>query len=106
MNKVALVVEFKIKPGKREDFLKLMREHAAGTRANVDGCLQFDVLVPKEMQFDAATHEPDTQRVFLYELYRDEDVLQKHLKSERVAKTRGAYAEFIESRKITRCSVG
>ena len=47
----------------------------------------------------------DTQRVFLYELYRDEEVLQKHLRSERVAKTRGAYAEFIESRKITRCSV-
>lgn len=106
MSKVALVVEFRIKSGRREDFLKLMREHANGTLENVDGCLQFDVLVPKELQFDAHAHEPDTQRVFLYEMYRDEEVLQTHLKSARVAKTRGSYAEFIESRKITRCTVG
>ena len=106
MSKVALVVEFRIKPGRRDDFLKLMREHARGTLENVDGCLQFDVLVPKEIQFDAPSHEPDNDRVFLFEMYRDEDVLQTHLKSPRVAKTRGGYAEFVESRKITRCNVG
>jgi quinol monooxygenase YgiN len=38
-------------------------------------------------------------------MYRDEAVLQTHLASPRVAKTRGAYAEFIESRKIVRCTV-
>jgi quinol monooxygenase YgiN len=105
MSKIALVVEFNLKPGKREDFLKVMRAHAAATLENVDGCLKFDVLVPREMQYDATPHEPDTRRVFLYEMYRDDAALQAHITSPRVAKTRGAYAEFVESRKITRCAV-
>ena len=105
MSKTALVVEFRIKPGRRDDFLKLMREHAAGSLAHSDGCLQFDVLVPKEVQFDAPTHEPDHNRVILYEVYRDEDAFQVHVKSERVAKTRAGYAEMVESRRITRCAV-
>jgi (4S)-4-hydroxy-5-phosphonooxypentane-2,3-dione isomerase len=105
MSKIALVVEFHLKPGRREDFLAHMREHAAATLANVEGCLQFDVLVPREIQFDVPVHQPDNSRVFLYEMYRDEEVLQTHLKSPRVAKTRAGYADMVESRKITRCAV-
>ena len=78
MSKTALVVEFRIKPGRRDDFLKLMREHAAGSLAHSDGCLQFDVLVPKEVQFDAPRHEPDHNRVILYEVYRDAAARTNH----------------------------
>jgi (4S)-4-hydroxy-5-phosphonooxypentane-2,3-dione isomerase len=105
VSKTALVVEFRIKPGRRDDFLKLMKEHAAGSLAHSDGCLQFDVLVPKEVQFDAPKQEPDANRVFLYEVYRDEDAFQTHVKSPRVAKTRASYADMVESRRITRCAV-
>jgi autoinducer 2-degrading protein len=107
MSKIALVVEFHVKPARRDDFLKHMRNHASATLAENKDCLQFDVLAPKEVQYDVAPadRKEDTSRVFLYEMYRDNDVFQKHVTSERVAKTRAGYADMIESRHITRCVV-
>ena len=61
MTKIALVVEFQVKSEHRAEFITLMRDHAAGTLADEEGCLQFDLLLPNE-----------NGRVFLYEVYRDE----------------------------------
>jgi len=105
MGKVALIVQFEIKPGKRDAFLAHIRPHAANTLAEVEGCERFDVLVPKEAQFDVPDRVADIDHVFLYEVYRDESALQAHLESSRVAGTRKGYADLIESRKIIRCAV-
>lgn len=105
MSKIALVVQFHVKPEHRAAFLSHMRAHAAATLAEVDGCLQFDVLIPKEVRFDVPVHEEDNKRVFLYEMYRDDAAFQAHVTSPRVAKTRAGYASMIESRIITRCAV-
>ena len=96
MSEIAMVVEYRVKPDHREAFLRLMREHAAGTLAEEAGCLQFDVLLPQE----------DESRVFLYEVYRDGAALQEHNKSSRLTQTRDSYADMLEHRTITVCTVG
>ena len=48
MTKIALVVDFDICAGKREKFLEVIRPHATGTKADEEGCLQFDVLIPED----------------------------------------------------------
>lgn len=96
MSKIALVVEFQVKPEKRQAFEALMRQHSAGTLQDEEGCLQFDVLVPKK----------DDGRVLLYEVYRDDAALQEHMNSARLAKTRGSYDDMIDGRSITMCTVG
>ena len=94
MSKIALVVEFQIKSGCMDDFLSIIREHAAGTLADEEGCLQFDVLVPTE----------GGDRVLLYEAYRDDAAFEIHGNSERLANTRSRYVDMVEDRKITRCT--
>ncbi len=93
MSKIVIVVEFQIKSGCLDDFLTIIREHAAGTLADEEGCLQFDVLLPKE----------GGDRVLLYEAYRDDAAFDIHGKSERLANTRSRYADMIEDRSINVC---
>lgn len=95
MSRIALVVEFKVKPGKREDFLKVIRGHAAGTRQDEPGCLQFDVLIPDE----------GDDKVLLFEMYKDAAAFDVHVKSPRLKATRSAYEGLYESRTITRTRV-
>ncbi len=94
MSKIALVVEFQIKDGGLDDFLKIIREHAAGTLADEEGCLQFNVLLPKE----------GGNRVLLYEAYRDEAALEIHSSSARLAQTRSRYGDLVEDRTINMCT--
>ncbi len=96
MSKIAIVVEFQVKPGCMKDFLSVIRDHAAGTLQEEDGCLQFDVLLPKE----------GGDRVLLYEAYRDDAAFEVHAESARLARTRSSYADMIEKRTITLCTVG
>jgi quinol monooxygenase YgiN len=96
MSKIALIVEFETKSESRAAFIDLMRNHAEGTLADEEGCLQFDVLLPTE----------GNGRVFLYEVYRDEAALREHTQSPRLAATRERYADMIEGRTIHLCTVG
>ncbi len=96
MSKIAIVVEFTIKPGQRDAFLQIIRDHASGTLAEEEGCLQFDVLIPKE----------GDNRVLLYEAYRDDAAFQVHGQSPRLARTRASYGDLIESRTINVCTAG
>lgn len=105
MSKVAVLVDFTVKPEHRAEFLKRMEAHAAGSLEDQEGCLRFDVLLPKEVQFDVPVHEPDTSRICLYELYRDEEAFYDQLNSERVTAMRATYAPMIERRRITRFTV-
>ena len=95
MTKIALVVEFQVKSEHRAEFITLMRDHAAGTLADEEGCLQFDLLLPNE-----------NGRVFLYEVYRDEAALKEHMGSDRLANTRQTYEDWIDDRAIHVCTVG
>jgi quinol monooxygenase YgiN len=95
MSKIALVVEFRLKPDCRQAFKDLLTDHAALTLDDEDGCLHFDVVVDQE----------DDGRAFLYEIYRDQAALEVHRNSPILAKTRAAYADLISDRKLTVCTV-
>jgi hypothetical protein len=59
MSQVMIVVEFEVKPEHRSQFIELMRGHAQRSRRD-DGCLQFDLMLPKD----------DDKHVFLVEKWR------------------------------------
>ena len=95
MSKIALVVEFTLRDGVRDEFLEVIRGHAAGTKADEEGCLQFDVLIPEEGE----------NKVMLVEMYKDDAALDIHIASPRLQVTRAAYGDMIESRTITKTRV-
>jgi quinol monooxygenase YgiN len=96
VSRIALVVEFDVKPEHRQAFEAVIRSHAARTLEAESGCLQFDVLIPQK--------EPN--KVFLYECYRDTAALETHGRSPILAETRDKYKDMIDNRRITLCDVG
>ena len=93
--KVALVVEFSVKPELLSDFVELMQSHAALTLKSETGCEKFEVLVPQE----------NDNCIFLYELYTDSEAVEEHMNSELLASTRGSYDNMITSKRVVWCDV-
>lgn len=100
MARVAIVVEFNIKPGQHAAFDRLIREHARKTLEEEPGCERFDVLQP--VGKDGA---PDQGRVMLCEVYRDQAAVDAHGKNPRLATVRDAYVPMIEDRRLTLCDM-
>lgn len=67
----ALFVTVHMKPEYRDQILKGALEDARGSQNDEPGCLRFDVI-----QDDA-----DPNRIYFYEIYKDEDAFQAHLKA-------------------------
>jgi quinol monooxygenase YgiN len=99
MAKIALIVEFKLKPGAHAAFDAIIRDHAAGTLADEPGCERFDVLQP------GSKEGPDLGRVMLYEVYADDAAFKAHTQNPRLARTRAAYEPLIEDRSIHICKL-
>lgn len=95
MSRICLVVDITVKPGTKARFLEIIEEHASKTLSEEEGCLQFEVCDPIE----------GGDRVFLYEMYADEDALEVHKASPTLARTRERYADIVESRDIHVCNV-
>lgn len=64
----AIFVPIKIKPERRDDFLKAIEIDARGSREDEPGCLRFDVL----------QDSTDPDQYYFYEVYRDEAALKAH----------------------------
>ena len=88
MSQVMIVVEFETKPEHRSQFIDLMRGHAERSRRD-DGCLQFDLMLPKD----------DDKHVFLVEKWRDQAALDAHAKGPMPGNT---YKDWIVGRKVAR----
>jgi autoinducer 2-degrading protein len=69
-NAHVVVVTFKIMPEFREKFMSAMVQNASDSLKLEDGCTVFDVC-----------SEPQSQDIFLYEVYKDEDAFKAHLKA-------------------------
>ena len=67
----ALFVSVHMKPEHREQILKGALEDAHGSQHDEPGCRRFDVI-----QDDA-----DPNRIYFYEVYRDDEAFQAHLKA-------------------------
>jgi quinol monooxygenase YgiN len=64
----AMWVSVRVKPQRREDFLRAIEEDARGSREDEPGCLRFDVLQDGD----------DPDHYYFYEVYRDEAALDAH----------------------------
>ena len=64
----AIWVSVRVKPERRDDFLRAIEEDARGSREDEPGCLRFDVL----------QNGDDPDQYYFYEVYRDEAALEAH----------------------------
>ncbi len=89
----ALVVlaEFKVRPGRMDEFLPLLEQHARNSRANEPGCLQFDVV----------RDGSDPDRAFVYEVYRDEAAFEAHKAAPYLAWYRERAEPLLLERKVS-----
>ncbi len=88
MSQVMIVVDFEVKPEHRGRFIELMSNHARRSR-NDDGCLQFDIMLPRD----------DDRHVFLVEKWRDQEALDAHAKGPMPGDT---YKDWIFGRRVAR----
>ena len=67
-----VTVDFLIKQDHVSSFVEAMKKQAYNSLYNEDGCLQFDVCQDPD----------DKRRIFLYEVYKDKDAFDVHLKTD------------------------
>jgi autoinducer 2-degrading protein len=99
--KVAIIVDFKLKPGHWADFNAHIRDHASRTLAEEPGCERFDVLQPLK---DDGT--PDESRVMLYELYSSHDAVAAHRANPRMKEIGPRGAAHVDGRVLSLCELG
>ena len=85
-----VIVDFRIKPERLEEFMPLMLENARLSRDTEPGCRQFDVCV------DPA----DRTRVFLYELYDDRAAFDAHLAAAHFKRFDAAVAPMLAAKAV------
>jgi quinol monooxygenase YgiN len=71
MGRFVITVEFVVHEGRMPEFMPLMLDNAERSRTLEPGCDRFDVCVP----------EGKSDRVFLYEVYKDPAAFQAHLQT-------------------------
>ena len=95
MTSFAIVVEFRLKPGTRQEFRRLIDRNASTSAQTEPGCQRFDVLEPEE--------KPDS--IFLYEIYDDKAAFEAHLQSAHYAAFNSESAPLIAERSVIRCDL-
>jgi quinol monooxygenase YgiN len=93
--KQAIVVTYRVKPGRMDELMRRLSAHVAKTLADELGCLQFDILRPHG--------RPDEVR--LYEVYADEAAVAAHNRSEQLARYKAATADLLDERVIVACRI-
>ena len=91
----ALVVSLRVKPDRREEFLRAAEEDGRGSREDEPGSLRFDVL----------QDEADPNHFYYYEVYRDEAAYRAHQETPHYRVWRAAVeAGVLEGpAEVTRC---
>lgn len=95
MAKQAVVVKYRVRPGRMTEFLSLLRAHITRTRAGEPGCLQFELLMPHR----------ETDAVYLHEVYADEAAFDLHNASQTLADYKVQSEPLLLERTITWCTV-
>ena len=95
MSGYVITVDFNLHPGTLEQFLPLIVENANRSRSVEPGCERFDVLIPKD----------STDRVLLYEIYKDKAAFGEHLKAVHFLEFNKASGSLVKDRKIVEYSL-
>ncbi len=83
-----IIAPLQIKEGFRERFVEEIISDAEGSVNKEPGCLRFDVVQDPK----------DPNRIWLYEVYKDEDAFQEHTKTPHFIKWRDAVKEWLDER--------
>jgi quinol monooxygenase YgiN len=87
-----ITVEFRLRPDALVAFLPLIEDNAHRSLREEPGCRQFDVLVPHEAR----------DRVFLYEIYDDENAFNAHCQSAHFKAFDTASRDLCEAKTVQR----
>jgi quinol monooxygenase YgiN len=80
-----VIAPIQIRQGFKEQFVQEMIADASGSAENEPGCLRFDIV-----------QDPDEpQRIWLYEVYRDEAAFAAHQQMPHYTRWRDATADWI-----------
>ena len=83
---LVVMVTARVKPGKRDEFLKVIKEDAESTTTKEEGNFGFYVVQENE----------DPDKFFLFEIYRDQAALEAHRQTPHFLKYREAVADIYE----------
>ncbi len=91
-----LVVSLKVKPERREDFLKAAQEDSRGSSNDEPNCLRFDVV----------EDNANPNHFYFYEVYRNEEALKEHSAAPHYQVWRAAVESGVleEPAVVTRCT--
>ncbi len=81
-----IVAPIQIKPGLKDGFIEAMIDDAKGSVSNEPGCLRFDVIQDAN----------DPNRIWLYEVYKDEAAFQQHMEAPHFIKWRDTVKEWMD----------
>jgi (4S)-4-hydroxy-5-phosphonooxypentane-2,3-dione isomerase len=95
MTKQAVIVKYRVRPSRMNEFLSLLRAHIGRTKATEPGCVQFDLLMPHR--------QVDT--VHLYEVYADEAAFNFHNSSQTLADYKAKSEPLLLERSVEWCTV-
>jgi len=79
-----IIAPIQIKSGYKDQFVQAVVEDARSSAANEPGCLRFDVIQDAN----------DANRIWLYEVYKDEAAFQAHLQAPHLLKFRETTADW------------
>ena len=79
-----IIAPIQIKPGFKDQFIAAVTEDAQGSVRDEPGCLRFDVIQ------DAI----DVNRIWLYEVYKDEAAFQAHTQAPHFLKFRDTIKDW------------
>lgn len=90
MSGFVIVVDFRLKPGGKSAFRRLIDENARASCRNEPGCRRFDVL---ELAAEA-------DRIMLYEIYDDRAAFDAHVKTRHFAQFNEASAALVATKAV------
>ena len=79
-----IIAPIQIKEGCKDQFMEAIIEDAKGSVNDEPGCLRFDVIQDAD----------DENRIWLYEVYQDEDAFHAHTQAPHFIKFRDATADI------------
>ena len=90
-----LLVSIQVKPEHREAFIEATLDDARGSVQDEPGCLRFDVL----------QDDKDPNRIYLYEVYRDQAAIEAHRQTAHLLKWRETVQDwFTTPIQVQRCA--
>jgi autoinducer 2-degrading protein len=95
MGAYVILVDFRLKPGAKKDFRRLIDANARESCRNEPGCHRFDVL--------ELPHEAD--RILLYEIYDDHAAFEAHVASPHFDLFNRRSAEHVLHKQVTVCDL-